>query len=87
MTPLVDRAIRAHRQYIRRTHGRQPAAFLIHPKDDKSLGNEFTWMRPQTQAQMPELMEPVFKCIRGIPVYADPRVPRGHVATLKHAAA
>ncbi len=83
MTPLLDRAIRSHRQFIRRTHGAQPAAFLIHPGDDRQLGHEFAWVRPQTQAQMPELMEPCFKCIKGISVYVDPRVPRGHVALLK----
>lgn len=87
MTPLLDRAITAHRQYVRRTHGRhQPAAFLINPKDDPALGHEFAWIRPQTQARMPELMEPCFKYIKGIAVYADPRVPRGHIALLKHGA-
>lgn len=87
MTPIIDRAITAHRQYIRRTHGRhQPAAFLIHPKDEKLLGNEMRWLTPHTAAVMPEVLEPTYKYIKGIAVYADPRVPRGHVALLKHGA-
>jgi hypothetical protein len=83
MTPLLDRAVRSHRQFIRRTHGSQPSAFLVHPEDDRKLGAEFRWFRPQTQAEMPEPMEPTFKRIKGIAVYADPRVPRGCIALLK----
>ena len=85
MTPLVDRAIKSHRQFLRRTHGNQPAAFLINPKDDRALGTEFAWLRPQTQAQMPQVApaEFCYKYIKGIAVYVDQRVPRGHVALLK----
>lgn len=45
MTPIIDRAIVSHRQYIRRTHGRQPSGFLVHPEDERKLGNEMARLR------------------------------------------
>lgn len=83
MTPIIDRAVRSHRQFIRRTHGQEPKAFLVHPETDRLLGNEMARLIPQTEASPPPPMEPTYKYIKGIAVYADPRMPRGHIACLK----